>query len=108
MVKSRQRKKRLKHSILNLIREVIIFCFSISLWLYCLIEFILIIGSLLRISAHSVLLIRTVLNIEPDSMNQIFVKMAIFIVIITMIFTTSICVHLYRNKKEGINDGKFL
>ncbi|EGQ2934318.1 adhesion protein, partial [Staphylococcus pseudintermedius] len=30
------------------------------------------------------------------------------IVIITMIFTTSICVHLYRNKKEGVNDGKFL
>ncbi|EGQ3777429.1 adhesion protein [Staphylococcus pseudintermedius] len=73
-----------------------------------MIAFVLIIGSLLRISAHSVLLIQTVLNIEQDSMNQIFVKMAIFIVIVTMIFTTSIYVHLYRNKKEGINDGKFL
>ncbi|REB90393.1 hypothetical protein DV965_17310, partial [Staphylococcus pseudintermedius] len=60
------------------------------------------------ISAHSVLFIRTVLNIEPDSMNHIFVKMAIFIVIITMFFITRICDYLYRNKKEVINYVKFL
>ncbi|WP_240507180.1 intracellular adhesion protein D [Staphylococcus cornubiensis] len=98
----------MRHAILDFIREVVIFCFSISLWIYCFIAFILIVGSLFHISAHSVLLMRTVLNIEIDSMNQMFVKMAIFIVIVTVIFITSIFVHQYRNKKEGINDGKFL
>lgn len=108
MVKSRQRKERLRHSILNFIREAIIFCFSISLWLYCLVAFVLIVGSLFHSNAHSVLLLRSVLNIEIDSMNQMFVKMAIFIGIVTVIFTTSLVVHQHKNKKEGINDGKFL
>ncbi|MEJ7542028.1 intracellular adhesion protein IcaD [Staphylococcus intermedius] len=110
MVKSRQRHKRkqLIHTLLNFIRETIILIFSLSLWFYCIIAFILIVGSLLHSTANSVLLIRSVLNIEMDSMNQMFFKMAIFIGVVTLIFITSILIHQYKNKKEGINDGKFL
>ncbi len=108
MVKSGQRKKRLSYILFNFIREIVTLFFSISLWLYCLIAFILILGSFLQINHHQVLLLRMVLNIEVDTIFHILHLMSCFFVTSVIIFTTSISIHKYKNRKEGINDGKFL
>ncbi len=108
MVKSGQRKKRLSYILFNFIREIVTLFFSISLWLYCLIAFILILGSFLQINHHQVLLLRMVLNIEVDTIFHILHLMSWFFITSVIIFTTSISIHKYKNRKEGINDGKFL
>ena len=90
MGQSRQRQYPTVDSSLNVIRELIILLFSITFWIYCLIALITIGGSLLHINTNTVLLIRSVLNMEQKGMNSIFFMMGILLIIIFIFLTLSL------------------
>lgn len=96
MDKSRQRQYPTVNSSLNIIRELIILLFSITFWVYCLTAVIVISGSLLHINTNTVLLIRSVLNIEIEGMYSIFMVMGVS-VIFSFIFLT---VNLISQKRD--------
>lgn len=96
MDKSRQRQYPTVNSSLNIIRELIILLFSIVFWVYCLTAVIVISGSLLHINTDTVLLIRSVLNIEIEGMYSIFMVMGVS-VIFSFIFLT---VNLISQKRD--------
>ena len=96
MDKSRQRQYPTVNSSLNIIRELIILVFSSVFWVYCLTAVIVISGSLLHINTDTVLLIRSVLNIEIEGMYSIFMVMGVS-VIFSFIFLT---VNLISQKRD--------
>ena len=71
LVKSRQGKHQTVKSSLNVIREICVLLFTAMFWLYCCTAIIVIGGSLLHINVETVLMIRTVLNIEIDDINYL-------------------------------------
>lgn len=98
MVQPRQRQYQTLKSNLNIIREFIILIFSFIFWSYCSISFIVIGGSLLKINSDPVLLIRTILNIELDSMHTLFNIMFIFILISFAVFSISCMIYRLKSK----------
>lgn len=98
MVKPRQRQYQTLKSNLNFIRAFIILVFSFIFWSYCSISFIVIGGSLLQINSYPVLLIRTILNIELDSMHALFKIMLIFAIVSIVIFTVSLFIYHQKSK----------
>lgn len=98
MVQPRQRQYQTLKSNLNIIRELIILIFSFIFWSYCSISFIVIGGSLLKINSDPVLLIRTILNIELDSMHTLFNIMFIFILISFAVFSISSMIYRLKSK----------
>lgn len=99
MDKSRQRQYPTVDSSLNVIRELIILLFSIIFWLYCLTAVIAIGGSLLRINNNTVLLIRSVLNMEQEGMNSIFLMMGLSLIIIIIFFSLTL---LFQKRDEEV------
>lgn len=90
MDKSRQRQYPTVNSSLNIIRELIVLLFSSVFWVYCLTAFIVISGSLLHINTNTVLLIRSVLNMEIDGMNSIFMVMGVSVIFSFIFLTVSL------------------
>lgn len=99
MGKSRQRKYPTLDSSLNIFRETIIIIFSITFWIYCFTALMAVGGSLLHINTNTVLLIRSVLNMEQDGMNNIFLMMGISLIFIFMFLTVSL---IYQKKVRKV------
>lgn len=64
MVKSRQRKYPTVKSHLNIFRELLIFIFSCSLWVYCFAVIAILVILFSRINNYEFRLIRNALNLE--------------------------------------------
>lgn len=64
MVKSRQRKYPTVKSHLNIFREILIFIFSCSLWVYCIAVIAILLVLFSRINNYEFRLIRNALNLE--------------------------------------------
>lgn len=99
MDKSRPRKYPTVDSTLNIVREIIILVFSLIFWIYCYIAMIVIGGSLLKLNTNTVLLIRSVLNMEREGMNNVFLMMGISFGVIFIFLTLS----LFFQKRKGSN-----
>lgn len=102
MVKSRQGKHQTVKSSLNVIREVCVLLFTAMFWLYCCTAIIVIGGSLLHINVETVLMIRTVLNIEIDDINYLFKLIAIFAVITFSLLTLSLITQKLKGSKGNL------
>lgn len=71
-------------------------------WLYCCTAIIVIVGSLLHINVETVLMIRTVLNIEVDDINYLFKLIAIFAIITLPLLTLSLITQKVKGSKANL------
>ena len=101
MDKSGTSKRRIAHLGLNLLRESVILIFSLGFWLYCLIAFILFVGTMVRSHSPSVLLTRVTLNLEANDIEQLLRTMLLFSIIAIVIFTTCYIVQRFVCGKRG-------
>lgn len=100
MGKSRPRKYPTVDSTLNIFREIIIMIFSLIFWFYCSIAIIVIGGSLLQLKTNTVLFIRTLLNIEQEDMNRMFLMMGVSFIIIFIFLTLTLVLKARRLDHE--------
>lgn len=101
MDKSGTSKRRIAHLGLNLLREGVILIFSLGFWLYCIIAFILFVGTMVRSHSPSVLLTRVTLNLEANDIEQLLRTMLLFSLIAIVIFTTCYIVQRFVCGKRG-------
>ena len=101
MDKSGTSKRRIAHLGLNLLREGVILIFSLGFWLYCLIAFILFVGTMVRSHSPSVLLTRVTLNLEANDIEQLLRTMLLFSIIAIVIFTTCYIIQRFVCGKRG-------
>lgn len=101
MDKSGTSKQRIAHLGLNLLREGVILIFSLGFWLYCLIAFILFVGTMVRSHSPSVLLTRVTLNLEANDIEQLLRTMLLFSIIAIVIFTTCYIIQRFVCGKRG-------
>ncbi|MCC3712338.1 MULTISPECIES: intracellular adhesion protein IcaD [Staphylococcus] len=105
MDKSRQRKRLNNFFLLHCLREILTFIISIIFWSYFICACVLIIGSLLNRHDELLLTIRTILNIDRNTIVKLFNLSLKFIILDIFIFSLFLISRKISYKKEGIDHG---